>query len=308
MSHRFPPAVRESCIAEQTIRTQFADRTTLTIAHRLNTIIDSDRVLVLDQGRVREFDAPAKLLSDPSPEAAAEVVPAAEPTAAEEVVRTWPIEVKNGGGQVLHLVCALDGETMGEEVPLLNGESWRAQDASLGATCNALEPASGERLWSWTADGEAPSDDGFAVEIPRTAGAPPASQPASTRSDATPSRDPAPSSRRERAPRSSSEPAPLPPRRPPTSSAPAPAPDPSDGLVSLRVVPGSKRKKRQHDVGVRVDGRKVGNAPVTVERLNPGAHRIEATWEGKSVKCVVTVKSGTVTVAVDPTGGGCSKR
>ena len=73
MSHRFPPAVRESCIAEQTIRTQFADRTTLTIAHRLNTIIDSDRVLVLDQGRVREFDAPAKLLSDPDSDFAAMV-------------------------------------------------------------------------------------------------------------------------------------------------------------------------------------------------------------------------------------------
>ena len=78
--------------------------------------------------------------------------------------------------------------------------------------------------------------------------------------------------------------------------------------MTLRVVPGSKRKKKQHDVGVRVDGRKVGNAPVTVDGLTPGAHRIEATWEGKSVKCVVAVKSGTVTVAVDPAGGGCSKR
>ena len=78
--------------------------------------------------------------------------------------------------------------------------------------------------------------------------------------------------------------------------------------MTLRVVPGSKRKKKQHDVGVRVDGRKVGNAPVTVNGLTAGAHRIEATWEGKSVKCVVTLKSGTVTVAVDPAGGGCSKR
>ncbi|KAF8548045.1 P-loop containing nucleoside triphosphate hydrolase protein [Imleria badia] len=44
----------------------FDDVTILTIAHRLNTIIESTRVLVLDQGRVAEFDAPAVLLADKS--------------------------------------------------------------------------------------------------------------------------------------------------------------------------------------------------------------------------------------------------
>ena len=58
---------------------------------------------------------------------------------------------------------------------------------------------------------------------------------------------------------------------------------------------------------VRVNGRKVGNAPVTVDMLDPGTHRVEATWEGKAVKCVVTVRSGTVTVSVDPAAGKCSK-
>jgi ABC-type multidrug transport system fused ATPase/permease subunit len=44
------------------VRKNFRDKTVLTIAHRLNTIMDSTRVLVLDKGQVVEFDTPAKLL------------------------------------------------------------------------------------------------------------------------------------------------------------------------------------------------------------------------------------------------------
>ena len=49
-------------LLQSAIRKCFKDRTVLTIAHRLETILDSDRVLVLDQGSVAEFDTPAKLM------------------------------------------------------------------------------------------------------------------------------------------------------------------------------------------------------------------------------------------------------
>ncbi|XP_074597590.1 ATP-binding cassette sub-family C member 4-like [Brevipalpus obovatus] len=49
-------------LIQETIRTKFVSCTVLTIAHRLNTIIDFDRILVLDAGKVVEFDEPYNLL------------------------------------------------------------------------------------------------------------------------------------------------------------------------------------------------------------------------------------------------------
>jgi ABC-type multidrug transport system fused ATPase/permease subunit len=48
------------------INSEFSDASVITIAHRINTIMKSDKVLVLDAGRLIEYDAPSKLLSDPT--------------------------------------------------------------------------------------------------------------------------------------------------------------------------------------------------------------------------------------------------
>ena len=45
-------------------RQEFSDCTILTIAHRLKTIMDSSRVIVMDAGRIKEFDSPPKLLKN----------------------------------------------------------------------------------------------------------------------------------------------------------------------------------------------------------------------------------------------------
>ncbi|XP_011301163.1 probable multidrug resistance-associated protein lethal(2)03659 [Fopius arisanus] len=51
-------------LIQKTIRSKFAECTVLTIAHRLNTVMDSDRILLMDAGQVMEFDHPHILLQN----------------------------------------------------------------------------------------------------------------------------------------------------------------------------------------------------------------------------------------------------
>ncbi|KAM9035583.1 ATP-binding cassette sub-family C member 2-like isoform 2-T2 [Sarcophilus harrisii] len=49
-------------LVQSTIQKEFADCTILTIAHRLHSIMDSERILVLDSGRIIEFETPQNLI------------------------------------------------------------------------------------------------------------------------------------------------------------------------------------------------------------------------------------------------------
>jgi len=73
---------RTDTLIQATIREKFKKCTVLTIAHRLHTIMDSDRVMVLDAGRLKEFDAPYTLLKNP------------RSTFAQLVAQTGPLESK----------------------------------------------------------------------------------------------------------------------------------------------------------------------------------------------------------------------
>jgi ATP-binding cassette subfamily C (CFTR/MRP) protein 1 len=49
---------------QEVIRTEFSDCTIIMIAHRIDTLLDFDKVAVLDRGSLAEFGAPQELLTD----------------------------------------------------------------------------------------------------------------------------------------------------------------------------------------------------------------------------------------------------
>ena len=50
-------------IIQRTVRSEFSDATVITVAHRLSSVLDADKIMVLEQGRLVEFGAPKELMA-----------------------------------------------------------------------------------------------------------------------------------------------------------------------------------------------------------------------------------------------------
>lgn len=53
-------------VVQEVLSSEFGDRTVLTIAHRVDTILGADRVIVMADGRIVEDDLPKTLLENPN--------------------------------------------------------------------------------------------------------------------------------------------------------------------------------------------------------------------------------------------------
>ena len=51
-------------LMQRVIRERFSNYTILAVAHKLDTILDFDKVALLDEGKLVEYDSPYELLSD----------------------------------------------------------------------------------------------------------------------------------------------------------------------------------------------------------------------------------------------------
>ncbi|MBO86481.1 MAG: hypothetical protein CL927_14085 [Deltaproteobacteria bacterium] len=210
--------------------------------------------------------------------------------------QTARLTITNRGGRPIHLSCtstifgsASDTGDAGIEEAMMHTDSFTREDVPLGTRCTAVEPSSGAPLWRWTADTAPDQDDGWDLTITDL---PPGPRPAATPRASVVTTAPAPTTPAPRRP--------LPPPPPAATETPTGA--------TLSIVPSSKRKRRREGIEVRVDGMKRGLAPVKLREFPLGTHRIEATWEGQSVSCVMTLKGEGMTVGVDPAGKGCARQ
>jgi len=81
--------VETDAVIQKALRTKFSNVTVLTIAHRLNTIIDYDKILVLNKGEVLEYDTPKNLLFETNENG--ELVPCTSTEFSKLVDETGPV-------------------------------------------------------------------------------------------------------------------------------------------------------------------------------------------------------------------------
>ena len=74
-------------LIQKSIREEFVDCTLVVIAHRLSTVVDFDRVLVLGEGRVVEFGTPRELFEDEDGAFRGMVMESGERDKLEEIIK-----------------------------------------------------------------------------------------------------------------------------------------------------------------------------------------------------------------------------
>jgi len=80
-------------LLQEAVRRSFQDSTILAVAHRLDTVIDYDLILVIGRGKVLEYGSPAELLSNPEGHFTSMVNDCGENMAQELRKRAFPCRI-----------------------------------------------------------------------------------------------------------------------------------------------------------------------------------------------------------------------
>ncbi|XP_016734581.2 ABC transporter C family member 12 isoform X2 [Gossypium hirsutum] len=128
--------VKTDAFIQKTIREEFKSCTMLIIAHRLNTIIDCDRILVLDAGQVLEHNTPKELLVNRE-SAFSKMVQCTGPANAE-YLRSLVLEGEEKGFSKEH-ATRLDGQKRGQASSHWIADAQSALPVSLTSSLNDLQ-------------------------------------------------------------------------------------------------------------------------------------------------------------------------
>ncbi|KAK8320855.1 hypothetical protein V6Z12_A12G063600 [Gossypium hirsutum] len=128
--------VKTDAFIQKTIREEFKSCTILIIAHRLNTIIDCDRILVLDAGQVLEHNTPKELLVNRE-SAFSKMVQCTGPTNAE-YLHSLVLEGEEKGFSKEH-ATQLDGQKRGQALPHWIADAQSALPVSLTSSLNDFQ-------------------------------------------------------------------------------------------------------------------------------------------------------------------------